>query len=62
MRQNRDTGLGSRKGRIVSIRGEVGESLVRSLHKLTPFGLKSPIHGGEFDLELLGSLVPDAVI
>ena len=51
------------RGALVSIRGEVvGEFGEISPEVSTSFGLKSPIHGGEFDLELLGSLVPDPVI
>ena len=51
------------RGASVSIRGE----LVGEFGEIEPevglsFGLKCPIHAGEFDLEMLGKLIPDPVI
>ena len=51
------------RGASVSIRGEV----IGEFGEIAPeiglsFGLKCPIHAGEFDLEMLGRLIPDPVI
>ncbi len=51
------------RGASVSIRGQV----VGEFGEIDPlvssaFGLKSPIHSGEFDLGALGELIPDPVI
>ena len=51
------------RGASISIRGEfVGEFGEIAPEVGLSFGLKCPIHAGEFDLEMLGKLIPDPVI